>query len=112
MTKIRLIHILEAIQEIEDYIFDHTKEQFFENSMIRFASIKQLEIVGDASKHLSEETKLLAPEIAWPEIIAMRNVFIHEYFGIDKLILWEIIRTEIPIFKSQISQLLKSTFFS
>ncbi len=79
---------------------------------MRFASIKQLEIIGEASKHLSEETKLLVPEVAWPEIIAMRNVFVHEYFGIDNLLLWEIIQTEIPIFKSQISNLLKSNSFS
>jgi uncharacterized protein with HEPN domain len=104
--KIRLIHIFEAITEIEKYISGKTKEQFLDNSMMRFASIKQLEIIGEASKHLSEETKLLAPEIAWPEIIAMRNVFVHEYFGIDNHILWEIIQIEIPLFKNQISKLL------
>lgn len=80
--------------------------------MMRFASFKQLEIIGEAAKHLSEETKLLDPEIAWPEIIAMRNVFVHEYFGIDNHILWEIIQTEIPDFNSQISGLLKSPSFS
>ncbi|OOG77627.1 DUF86 domain-containing protein [Algoriphagus sp. A40] len=110
--KIRLIHILEAIKEIEAYTSGNTKAHFFENSMMRFASIKQLEIIGEAAKHLSEETKLLDLEIAWSEIIAMRNVFVLEYFGIDNHVLWEIIQTEIPHFKSQISGLLESPSFS
>ena len=58
-------------------------ENFSSNAMMRFACIKQLEIIGEASNHLSEETKLKFYDIEWKLIIGMRNIFVHEYFGID-----------------------------
>ena len=58
--------------------------------MMRFASIKQLEIIGEASNHITEATKTQFSEVEWNQIIAMRNVFVHEYFGIDTTIVWTI----------------------
>jgi uncharacterized protein with HEPN domain len=54
-----------------------------ENSMMRFACVKQMEIIGEASNHISDETKLKFTTVEWSQIIGMRNVFVHEYFGID-----------------------------
>jgi len=51
--------------------------------MMRFACIKQMEIIGEASNHISSETKLKFTTVEWSQIIGMRNVFVHEYFGID-----------------------------
>jgi uncharacterized protein with HEPN domain len=52
------------------------------NSMMRFACIKQLEIIGEAGNHLSEETKATFSDIEWSQIVGMRNAFIHEYSGV------------------------------
>ena len=60
--------------------------------MMRFACIKQMEIIGEASNHLSAELKSKFSEIEWAQIIGMRNVFTHEYFGIDSSLVWEIIK--------------------
>lgn len=102
----RLKHILEAIEEVESYVLGIEKEEFLQKSMIRFACVKQLEIIGEASNHLSEETKQRKPIVPWNEIIGMRHVFVHEYFGIDNHLLWEIINHDLKEFKTSIIDLL------
>jgi len=106
--KIRIQHILDAIQEIETYLSSADLSIFLENSMMRFACIKQMEIVGEASKHITEELKSKFPEIEWSQIIGMRNVFAHEYFGIDSSLVWEIIKKDLPILKSKMEAILRS----
>ncbi len=106
--KIRLQHIIDAIEEIRKYLVSVELTLFLENSMMRFASIKQLEIIGEASNHLSSELKSKFTEIEWTQIVGMRNVFAHEYFGIDSSLVWEIIKNDIPELKEKIEQILKS----
>jgi uncharacterized protein with HEPN domain len=75
---------------------------------MRFASIKQLEIIGEACNHISDEVKSKFSEIEWTQIVGMRNVFIHEYFGVDQHIVWEIIKTDLPDLKIKINEILNS----
>ncbi len=102
--KIRLLHILDAIHEIEEYTIGVNFENFNSNAMMRFACIKQLEIIGEASNHLSEETKLKFNDIECKLIIGMRNIFIHEYFGIDSKVVWEIIKNDLQELKIKLSK--------
>ncbi len=104
--KIRLQHISDAIIEIEKYIVDVTFEDFNQNSMMRFASIKQMEIIGEATNHLSNNLKSTYTNIDWVQIIGMRNVFVHEYFGIDAVLVWEIIKEDIQELKKEIEHIL------
>jgi uncharacterized protein with HEPN domain len=106
--KARLQHILDAILEIEEYLIEADFEKFIENSMMRFACIKQLEIIGEASNHISEETKSKFSGIEWAQIVGMRNVFVHEYFGVDVNLVWEIIKSEIPDLKERITEIVTS----
>lgn len=80
---VRLRHILDAIHEIELYVLNADFNHFDNNSMMRFACIKQLEIIGEASDHLSAEIRNQFSQIEWNQIRGMRNIFVHEYFGID-----------------------------
>ena len=105
---VRLKHILDAIEEIEKYLLEVNFPVFIENSMMRFACIKQMEIIGEASNHISEELKSKFTDIAWAQIVGMRNVFAHEYFGIDSSLVWEIIKKDIPELKLKINQILES----
>ncbi len=100
--KARLQHILDAITEIEDYIDDVDFHDFENNSMMKNASIRQLEIIGEASSRLSNELKLENPEVNWKDIIGFRNIIIHQYFGIDEKIVWDILINDLPILKKQI----------
>jgi uncharacterized protein with HEPN domain len=106
--KIRLQHILDAIEEIQNYLIAVDFSVFIENSMMRFACIKQMEIIGEASNHLSVELKSKFSDIEWSQIVGMRNVFAHEYFGIDPNLVWEIIKNDIPELKEKIEHILKS----
>ncbi|MBP6022940.1 HepT-like ribonuclease domain-containing protein [Ferruginibacter sp.] len=105
--KIRLQHILDAIEEIQKYLTSADFEIFLKNSMMRFACIKQMEIIGEASNHLSAELKSKFSDVEWSQIVGMRNVFAHEYFGIDSSLVWEIIKNDIPELKGKIQHILK-----
>ena len=94
--KARLNHILDAFQEIETYLIDADYNSFINSSMMRFACIKQMEFIGEASNHNSLETKNKLSNIFWAQIIGMRNIFVHEYFGIDSKVIWEILQRDIP----------------
>lgn len=75
----RLKHILDAISEIESYTKDSTFEKFTKSSMMKYATIKQLEIIGEAANHISGKLKEKYSDIEWREIVGLRNILIHEY---------------------------------
>lgn len=104
---IRLQHIIDAIEETFTYTQNCNFESFCDNSMMKFAVIKQIEIIGEAANHISEEIMAKATEVDWIKIIAARNIFVHEYFGIDDRILWDIIQTDLPVLKKQITKVLE-----
>lgn len=106
--KIRLKHILDAIEEVEKYLIEVDFPTFIENSMMRFASIKQMEIIGEASNHVSQGLKSKFTEVEWAQIVGMRNVFAHEYFGIDSSLVWQIIKNDLPELKLKIKNILQS----
>ena len=102
----RLRHILDAISEIQSYIKNTDIEEFINDSMKKFATVKQLEIIGEAANHISEEMKGKYSDIKWREIVGLRNILIHEYFGVDEYVVWEIITQDIPKLKSHIKRIL------
>jgi uncharacterized protein with HEPN domain len=106
--KQRLLHILAAITEIEHYTSEVKFNTFLENSMMRFASIKQIEIIGEAANYISEETKNKFTAIQWRQIVGLRHILVHEYFGIDNNLIWQIIADDIPKLKEGIQSVLLS----
>lgn len=106
--KQRLMHILESIEEIENYTADSNLDIFLQNSMMGFASVKQIEIIGEAANYISEETKVKFTEIQWKQITGLRHVLVHEYFGIDSRLIWQIIVDDIPSLKVKIKEILLS----
>ena len=103
---VRLMHIADAIGEIQNYTEGFNLESFSKDSKTRFASIKQLEIIGEAAYHISEQTKLNTPQIQWQPIISLRHILVHEYYGIQDDVLWRIITVHVPEFSLQINQLI------
>jgi uncharacterized protein with HEPN domain len=105
--KVRLYHIIDAINEIESYIEEVDFDNFIKNSMMFNASLRQLEIIGEASNRLSESLIKNETTIPWARIIGLRNLVIHEYFGIDDLTIWAIIKSDLPELKEKIALLLE-----
>lgn len=93
--RVRLLHIREAIGEIFQYVEEVTFDEFTENSMMRNACIRQLEIVGEACNRLSDEIKEESKQINWRAIIGLRNVLVHQYFGVDDKVIWDIIQNDL-----------------
>jgi uncharacterized protein with HEPN domain len=102
----RLRHILDAVEAIEDYTRGVDFDTFCQNSMMFNASIRQLEIIGEASNHLSGTLLERYADIEWAQIIALRNLLIHAYFGVNPLIVWEIIQYHLPVLKIKIRTIL------
>ncbi len=101
----RLQHILGAIQEIEVYIKGVDRAGFVANSMMYNATLRQLEIIGEASNRLSEDIYLNHTNIPWRRMIGLRNMVIHEYFGIDDMTIWAVITINLPPLKNQMGAL-------
>lgn len=105
--KIRIQHILDAISETEVYLTSVSFEDFTANSEKRFATIKQIEIVGEACNHVSNELKRAHSEIEWAQINGFRNISIHEYFGVNLHIVWDIAKIDLPVLKEKFYKILK-----
>lgn len=95
-------HILDAIEDILNSIGDITKEQFIKNKDIKEANIRRIEIIGEATKNMSNSIKEEHPEIKWKEITGARDKMIHNYFGINLDIVWDILKKDLPELKKQI----------
>lgn len=104
--KVYLKHIMLSIETIERYIKGVTKSRFLMESMISDAVIRQIEIIGEAAKHVSEDTKKKSSQIPWKDITGMRDKLIHAYFGVDKEAVWDTAKRDISALKGQIKKLM------
>ncbi len=104
----RLEHILEAINYLESYVNDHGRTDFEEYHMVLFASVKQLEIIGEAINQLSDDCKAHISVVDIRQIISMRNFLVHEYFGISPGIVWDTVDKDVPQLKEIVEELIKS----
>ena len=104
---IYLKHILESIEQIENYLHDVDYEAFTEDDMMINATVRMLEIIGEAANNLSKDFQYGHPEIDFRDIIDMRNFLIHEYFGVNKKIVWDTCKTDLPELKESVLRILK-----
>ncbi len=96
--KAYLGHILEAIDKIARYTGGVIFDEFTENDMMVDAVVRQLEIIGEASKNLSESFQQSHSDIVLQDAVDMRNFLIHEYFGVNKKIVWDTCKNDLPGF--------------
>ena len=102
-----LKHIRDAIGRIQAYTKGVSKSAFLHGTLIQDAVIRQIEIIGEAAKRVSERTRSANADVPWQDISGMRNKLIHDYFGVDIEKVWMTVKNDIPLLKKQINSILK-----
>jgi len=100
-----LFDIIQSIQRIYEYIKDMDYNEFIKDNKTIDAVVRNLEVIGEASKHISIELKNKYPALPWEEMYYLRNKITHEYFGIDYVIIWDIIKNHLPTNLIQIKEI-------
>ena len=92
-------HILLSISNIQEYTLKMTMVDFEKNQMVQDAVIRNIEIVGEATKNISSEMKSTYYKVPWKEMAGMRDKLIHDYMGVDVAVVWKTIEIDIPQLK-------------
>jgi uncharacterized protein with HEPN domain len=98
-------HILDCIRKIKEFTTGLSLKDFSVNELVQDAVIRNIEIIGEASKKISSDTKQIYYEIPWKEIAGMRDKLIHDYLGVDVEVVWRTITEDIPTLEKQIKEI-------
>ncbi len=105
-VNIFLEHILKAIELIEEYTKNKEKSDFLKSVQLQDSVIRRIEIIGEAIKSIPTHFKDSYKDIPWKEITGMRDILIHQYFGVDLELTWEVIKVDLPKLKKSIISML------
>ncbi|MEI7482592.1 MAG: DUF86 domain-containing protein [Elusimicrobiota bacterium] len=100
-------HILDSIVEIERHTLKISLPDFLKSTLIQDATIRRLEIIGEAVKKIPAEARSSAKDIPWKQIAGLRDLLIHEYFGVDLRLVWKVVIKDLPDLKKNMLKLLK-----
>lgn len=103
---IYLRHILDAINTIEEYLQGVDEEKFEATRLLQDGTIRQIEIIGEAVRHVSKDLRRAYPEIPWQDVAGMRDKLIHDYFGVDLEKVWDTTKEDLPMLRERVSQIL------
>ena len=104
--RLYLIHIAECFERIVQYT-ENGRDEFLTDIKTQDAVIRNFEIIGEAVKRISDDTRNLAPEMPWRQLAGFRDVLIHQYDGIDPMEVWQTVEKELPVFQPIIARLLQ-----
>lgn len=103
--KLYLADIVESIEAIESFVAGMDVETFAADRKTFAATVRELEIIGEAVRNISDDIKVRYPDVLWREIRSFRNMITHEYFGIDVKIVWDVVQNELVSLKQQVKQI-------
>jgi uncharacterized protein with HEPN domain len=101
-----LRHIFDATVQIQDYLHDVDEKQFKQTGLLQDGIIRQLEIIGEATRHVSKSLRTQYPKVPWQDIAGMRDKLIHGYFGVDLTTVWLTATQDIPTLQKNIKLIL------
>ena len=103
--RVYLLHIRDTIERALSYTAEG-KQAFFAGPRTQDAVIRNLEVIGEAVKNLSESLKALHAGVPWTRIAGMRDKMIHEYFGVNLQLVWDVVKQELPRLKQEVEIIL------
>ena len=104
--RLLLNDILECINKIEHYVRGMTYDTFIQDSKTVDAVVRNLEVIGEAARHVPDGIQARYPNVPWAQIVGLRNRLIHGYFAIDEEIVWDIIINELPTLRDILHHIL------
>ena len=99
--------MLDAIEKIQRYLENTSFAEFLEDDMRIDAVVRNLEIIGEAAGKIPPETRDEYPDIPWKKIVGLRNILIHEYFGIDIEIIWDVVENHLDNLKIEAQRIVE-----
>ena len=105
--KSRLEHILQAIVRLQTHVGTLPKEELEHDVLRYYGIVKNIEIIGEAARMLTDDFKAKHPDTNWREISGMRNLLVHDYFQVNSDVIWEVIHQDIVMLKAHVEQYLK-----
>jgi len=102
-----LCHILDEVNYVLKACSGKTIDHLTEDETLKRAVIRSLEIIGEASKKTDPDFRLMNPEIDWRGMMGTRDKLIHDYFGVNYNIVWDIVVNELPTLKQQLEEIIK-----
>ena len=106
--RVFLRHILESIEKIEEFTQKLMESDFSRQVQVQDAVMRRLEIIGEATKNISPGFRARHPSVPWREMARMRDKLTHDYFGVDIVIVWRVVKNELPKLKIKIEQALQA----
>jgi uncharacterized protein with HEPN domain len=105
--RFRVQDILQAIEKIQRFSRGMTLKQFKTNELVLDAVVRNLEIIGEASRSIPTSVRRLHSGVPWEDMNGMRNILIHEYFGVDVKIVWRTVKKSLPALHKQLQELVQ-----
>jgi uncharacterized protein with HEPN domain len=105
----RLQDILESLDSVADMIKGRTETEFLADMTLCYAVAHRLTVVGEAAGRISQGLTDTNSAVPWPDIVGLRNVLVHQYFGIHWPLVWQTASDEAPVLRSRIAAILEQT---
>jgi len=102
----RLLDIAEAIERIEKYTRPG-RDRFWRDELVQTWVLHHVQIIGEAARGVSEAFRQSHPRVPWQQIVGMRNILVHRYFGIDRDAVWSVVAHDLPELKRQVEAILR-----
>lgn len=104
---VRLQHMLDAARKAVQFTERRQRQDLTEDDMLALATVRLIEILGEAAKHVSPSTRDRAPHIPWRQIAGTRDRLSHAYFDVDLDVIWDIVRTDLPRLIPELEEMLE-----
>lgn len=103
-----LRHILDESRYLLRSTKGISKKQFLKDETLKRSFVRSIEIIGEAVKKLPDEVRDNYPDFEWKSMAGMRDKLIHDYFGVDYDIVWDVVTNKIPALKEKIQKIIKA----